>query len=79
MVQREMDPLPSGQPRGLTGEYAFMLSIKYCLVELHAQIPSSGRSMQALGRLLGCTQPMIERPGSAIKFHRSRVGQSSQI
>lgn len=67
-----MDPLRTAERAHR--RICFLLSIKYCQVELHAQIPSSGRSVRALGRLLGCTQPMIKRPGSAIKYHRSRLG-----
>ncbi|KAK9525739.1 hypothetical protein VZT92_016421 [Zoarces viviparus] len=41
---------PCGQPRGLTGEYAYCFQIKYSQVERRAQIPSSGRCIRALGK-----------------------------
>lgn len=51
----------------------FLLSIKCCQVELRVQIPSSGRRKQAVGRLLSCTQPMIKRPSSAIKYQQKQA------
>lgn len=51
----------------------FLLSIKCCQVELRVQIPSSGRRTRAVGRLLGCTQPMIKRPSTAIKYQQKQA------